>query len=83
MDEDEYIAYKEPYSIAILRSFALNLFQIYHNENKGKKLPTADVNITEIKRTCKYADLFTSNFLSKNMFKVSLKFHWIWVRGCF
>jgi len=33
MDEDEHIAYKEPYSIAILRSFALNLFQIYHNPN--------------------------------------------------
>jgi len=26
MKEDEHIAYKEPFSIAILRSFALNLF---------------------------------------------------------
>ena len=65
MDEDEHIAYKEPYSIAILRSFALNLFQIYHNENKGKKLPTGDVNMAEIKRTCKYNDLFTSNLFEQ------------------
>ena len=59
MDEDENIAYKEPYSIAILRSFALNLFQLYHNENKGKKLPTGKVTMAEIKRTCKYDDNFT------------------------
>jgi len=59
MDEDEHIAYKEPYSIAILRSFALNLFQLYHNENKGKKLPTGKVTMAEIKRTCKYDDNFT------------------------
>ena len=59
MDEDEHIAYKEPYSIAILRSFALNLYQLYHNKNKGKKLPTGNVNMAEIKRTCKYNDSFT------------------------
>lgn len=59
MDEDEHIAYKEPYSISILRSFALNLFQLYHNENKGKKLPTGKVTMAEIKRTCKYDDNFT------------------------
>ena len=43
----------------MLKSFALNLFQIYHNENKGKKLPTGNVNMAEIKRTCKYNDSFT------------------------
>jgi len=38
------IAYKGPYS----RSFALNLFQLYHNENKGRKLPTGRVTMAEI-----------------------------------
>jgi hypothetical protein len=79
MDEDEHIAYKEPYSIAVLSSFALNLFQIYHNKNKGKKLPTGNVNMAEIKRTCKYDDIFTSNLLSKNIFKVGLNFRGIWL----
>lgn len=65
MDEDEHIAYKEPYSIAILRSFALNLFQIYHNENKGKKLPTGKVTMAEIKRTCKYDDGFTTELFEQ------------------
>ena len=65
MDEDKHIAYKEPYSIAILRSFALNLFQIYNNNNKGKKLPTGDVNMAEIKRTCKYDDVFTLNLFGQ------------------
>ena len=65
MDEDEHIAYKEPYSIAILRSFALNLFQLYHNENKGKKLPTGKVTMAEIKRTCKYDDYFTAELFEQ------------------
>ena len=65
MDEDEHIAYKEPYSIAILRSFALNLFQLYHNENKGKKLPTGKVTMAEIKRTCKYDDSFTAELFEQ------------------
>jgi hypothetical protein len=33
--------------IAIFRSFALNLFQINNNNNKGKKLPTGDVNMAD------------------------------------
>ena len=65
MDEDEHIAYKEPYSIAILRSFALNLFQLYHNKNKGKKLPTGKVTMAEIKRTCKYDDSFTAELFEQ------------------
>ena len=65
MDEDEHIAYKEPYSIAILRSFAVNLFQLYLNENKGKKLPTGKVTMAEIKRTCKYDDNFTAELFEQ------------------
>jgi len=60
MKEDEHIAYKEPYSIAILRSFALNMFQLFLNVNKDKKvLPTGKTTMAEIKRTCKYNDAFT------------------------
>ena len=35
------------------------------NENKGKKLPTGDVNMAEIKRTCKYDDIFTSKLFEQ------------------
>ena len=59
LDEDDHIAYKEPFSIAILRSFALNLFQLFLNTNKDKKLPTGKTTMAEIKRTCKYDDYFT------------------------
>ena len=58
-NEDNHIAYKEPFSIAILRSFALNLYQIFHNENKDNKiLPTGNTTMAEIKRTCRYNDNF-------------------------
>ena len=60
LDEDDHIAYKEPFSIAILRSFALNLYQIFHNANRDKKvLPTGKTTMAEIKRTCKHNDDFT------------------------
>ena len=61
LEEDEHIAYKEPFSIAILRSFALNLYQLFHNENRDKKvLPTGKTTMAEIKRTCKHNDTFTA-----------------------
>ena len=66
MDEDEHIAYKEPYSIAILRSFALNLFQLYHNKHKGEKLPTGKVTMAEVKRTCKHDDCFTAKLFEQD-----------------
>ena len=65
MEEDEHIAYKEPFSIAILRSFALNLIQLFHNANKNKKLPTGKVTMAEIKRTCKYDDYFTGQLFEQ------------------
>ena len=37
LKEDEHIAYKNPFSISILRSFALNLYQLYLNDHKGEK----------------------------------------------
>ena len=51
--------------MAILRSFALNLFQLYHNKNRGKKLPTGKVTMAEVKRTCKYDDNFTAELFEQ------------------
>ena len=65
MEEDAHIAYKEPFVMAILRSFSLNLFQLYHNENKGKQLLTGKVTMAEIKRTCKYDDYFTAKLFEQ------------------
>jgi predicted transposase YbfD/YdcC len=65
-DEDDHIAYKDPFSIAILRSFALNLLQIFFNANKEKKvLPTGKTTMAEIKRTCRHDDLFTSRLFEQ------------------
>ena len=66
MEEDDHIAYKEPFSIAILRSFALNLYQIFHNHHKDEKvLPTGKTTMAEIKRTCKHDDGFTVNLFEQ------------------
>ncbi len=60
--EDDHIAYINPFSISILRSFAVNLYQLYFNKNKDKKIldaiPTTMVNI---KHVCKRDDYFTSD----------------------
>ena len=64
-NEDDHIVYKEPYSIAILKNLALNLFQLYHNKNKDKMLPTGKATMAEIKRTCKYDDNFTAGLFEQ------------------
>jgi len=38
LDEDDHNAYKNPFGISILRSFALNLWQLFFNEHKGEKI---------------------------------------------
>jgi predicted transposase YbfD/YdcC len=58
--EDSHIAYVNPFSISILRSFAINLYQLYLNEHKGKKLGKAKVSMAEIKRHCHHSDEFVS-----------------------
>jgi len=58
--EDEHIAYVNPYSISILRSFAINLYQIYFNSHKGEKIKRAKVTMANIKKTCRVSDDFTS-----------------------
>jgi len=38
LDEDDHNAYKNPHGMTILRSFALNLWQLFFNKHKGEKL---------------------------------------------
>lgn len=59
--EDDHIAYVNPFSISILRSFAVNLYQLYFNAHEGEKIMKAKVTMAEIKRTCLHLDDFTSN----------------------
>jgi len=68
-EEDNHIAYKEPFTIAILRSFAINLYQLFLNANKNKKvLPTGKTTMADIKRNCLHRDDFTVKlFEQKNI----------------
>jgi len=58
MDEDDHIAYINPFVMTILRSFAINLFQLEKNnqEKQGKKLAMA-----KIKRFSHFQDEYTLN----------------------
>lgn len=58
--EDDHIAYVNPFSMAILRSFTINLYQLYFNAHKGEKIMKSNVTMAEIKRTCHHLDDFTS-----------------------
>ena len=59
--EDDHIAYVNPFSVSILRSFAINLYQLYLNAHKGEKILKAKITMAEIKRSCHHSDDFTSN----------------------
>jgi len=61
--EDNHIAYVNPFSMAILRSFTINLYQLYFNKHKDKKIMKSKVTMAEIKRTCHHLDDFTSDIL--------------------
>ena len=65
-EEDDHIAHKEPFSIAILRSFTINLYQLFLNANKDKKvLPTGKTIMADIKRNCHYRDDFTAELFEQ------------------
>lgn len=59
--EDDHTAYVNPFSVSILRSFAVNLYQLYFNAHKGEKIMKAKVTMAEIKRTCQHLDDFASD----------------------
>jgi len=54
--EDDHICYVNPFSITILRSFTINLYQLFLNINKGKKLDNRKITMSEIKRASSYDD---------------------------
>ena len=58
--EDDHITYVNPFSISILRSFTINLYQLYLNAHEGEKIMKAKVTMAEIKRTCHHLDDFAS-----------------------
>jgi len=59
-EEDDHIAHKEPFSISILRSFTVNLYQLFLNKYKDKKvLPTGKTIMADIKRNAIYRDDFS------------------------
>jgi len=62
MEEDEHIAYINPFSISILRSFALNLYQLYFNKYKNEKvLFGAKPTMANIGHSCRYDDALVSD----------------------
>ena len=52
--EDNHIAYKNPFCVSILRSFTINLYQLFLNvyKNQTDILPTGKVIMADIKRNC-------------------------------
>jgi len=58
MEEDDHIAYINPFSISILRSFAVNLYQIFYNKHKDEKVlsKSAKTTMANIKNYCKHND---------------------------
>jgi len=67
MEEDDHIAYINPFSISILRSFALNLYQIYFNKHKDEKVLSSRTKTTmaNIAHCCKHNDELVSNLLEQ------------------
>ena len=52
--EDDHIAYKNPFCMSILRSFTINLYQLFLNKYKGQTyiLPAYKTTMANIKRAC-------------------------------
>ncbi len=52
--EDDHIAFIDPFSISILRSFTINLYQLFLNANKNTKLDGREITMARIKKTALY-----------------------------
>jgi len=60
--EDDHICYVNPFSISILRSFTVNLYQLYFNIYKGTKiLDMIDTTMANIKKYTQRSDNFISD----------------------
>ena len=49
--EDKHIAYIDPFSISILRSFTINLYQLFLNDNKDSKIMNKKISMSRISTT--------------------------------
>jgi predicted transposase YbfD/YdcC len=61
--EDDHIAYKNPFCMSILRSFTINLYQLFLNKYKGQTyiLPSYKTTMVNIKRACVHDSEFAFN----------------------
>jgi len=65
--EDDHIAYVDPFSMSILRSFAINLYQLFFNQYKGEKIVVGKVQtkspliMASVKRYAQESDQFTAD----------------------
>jgi len=62
--EDDHICYVNPFAMTILRSFAVNLYQIYCNNNKNITIDDEIIDkstMANIKKVCHHDDKFTSD----------------------
>lgn len=65
--EDKHICYVDPFSISILRSFAINLYQLFFNKYKDEKIIVEKVQtkkpltMARTKRYCENSDIFISD----------------------
>jgi len=62
MQEDDHMAYINPFSISILRSFALNLYQLFFNRHKNEKILFGNKpTMANIAHACRYDDALVSD----------------------
>jgi len=59
--EDNHIAYIEPFNISILRSFTINLYQLYLNANKNTKINDKKISMARIKKKAVFDIEFVLN----------------------
>ena len=65
--EDKHIRYVDSFSIAIFRSFAVNLYQLFFNIHKEEKIIVENIQtkkpltMARIKRYCENSDIFISD----------------------
>jgi hypothetical protein len=59
--EDDHICYINPFAMTILRSFTINLYQLFLNKYKDEKLDNRKVTMAEIKRVSSCDDDFIFN----------------------
>jgi len=61
MGEDNHIAYVNPFVFSILRSFALNLYQLYFNAHKGEKVTINGIKINKPVTMARIQDFCENN----------------------